>query len=130
MLERIEKFPGNIILRWDVEGMADPRQVSRSLQALVEMGKLIKLGYGVYAKAYSSEYLNKPLIQGGFDLACKEALTKLGVQWEPGSAEKAYNSGESTQVPVRTVIRLKSRFRGKLSYDKRKLIFEDNKNAR
>ncbi len=130
VLERINQLPGSVVLRTAIQDMASPRQVSRSLQALVEMGELIKLGCGVYAKAYRSERLNKPVIKDGFDVACREALTKLGVRWEPGWAEKAYNSGESTQVPVRTVIRLKSRFRGHLTYGNRKLLFENDTNAR
>lgn len=56
--------------------------------------------------------------------------TKLGVEWEPGSAEQAYNAGLSTQVPARLIIQLKSRFRGQLSYGKRKLIVEKGINAR
>jgi hypothetical protein len=35
-------------------------------------------------------------------------------QWERGSAEQAYNAGLSAQVPALTIIRFKSRFRGKL----------------
>lgn len=130
VLERIQQMPGGTVLRRDIADMANPRQISRCFQALVEMGKLIKIGNGIYAKSYVSEYINKPVIKGGFGQVCKEALTKLGVKWEPGSAEKAYNAGLSTQVPVRTAIRLKSRFRGRLSYGNRKIIMEKGINAR
>jgi hypothetical protein len=130
ILERIKQMPGNVVVRSEIKDMGKYREISRSLQALVEMGELIKIGCGAYAKARYSEYLNKPVIAAGFDLACREALTKLGVRWEPGTAEKAYNSGESTQVPVRTVVQLKSRFRGKLTYSNNKPIFENNTNAR
>jgi hypothetical protein len=94
------------------------------------MDKLVKIGYGIYAKAYISEHVNRPIIKGGFGQACKEALTKLGVKWEPGTAEKAYNTGISTQVPVYTIVQLKSRFRGHLNYGNRKLIMEKGTNAR
>ncbi|MBS0357812.1 MAG: hypothetical protein JSS53_00870 [Proteobacteria bacterium] len=110
--------------------MGSSRQVSRSLKDLVKMGELIKIGYGIYTKAYVSEYINKPIIKGGFDQACKEALTRRSIKWEPGSAEQAYNSGRSTQVPVRIIVYLKSRFRGRLSYGNRKLIVEKGINAR
>jgi hypothetical protein len=111
VLDRIQRISGSTVLREDIQDMGSPRQISRCFKDLVEMGKLVKIGYGIYAKAYISENLNKPVIQGGFGQACKEALTKLGVKWEPGSAEQAYNAGLSTQVPVRTIIQLKSRFR-------------------
>ena len=129
VLTYISQLPGNIILRTDIEAMASPRQITRALKTLVEMGKLVKLGSGVYAKTYWSSQLNKPIIKGGFGAACKEALTRLGVSWEPGQAEKDYNTGKSTQVPVRPIVRLKSRFRRRLAYNGRQLIFEDKVNA-
>ncbi len=130
ILNRIKQLPDNIILRSDIKDIASPRQISRSLRALVEMGELVKIGYGVYAKSYLSKYVNKAIIKNGFGIACKEALIKLGISWEPGWAEKAYNAGESTQVPVRTMIRLRSRFRRKLADGNYKLLIENNKNAR
>ncbi|EKD55327.1 MAG: hypothetical protein ACD_60C00014G0001 [uncultured bacterium] len=129
-LDRIRRMTANVVLREDIEDMGSPRQVSRCFKDLVQMGELVKIGYGIYAKAYVSETLNKPVIQGGFGQACKEALTKLGIQWEPGSAEQTYNAGLSTQVPVRTVVQLKSRFRGHLTYGNRKLIVEKGINAK
>ena len=130
VLEKIQGLPGNIVMRADIEDMGSSRQISRCLEALVAMGELVKIGYGIYAKAYVSEQLKKPVIKIGFDQACKETLTKLGVKWEPGSAEQAYNAGRSTQVPVRTVVTLKSRFRAHLNYGNRKLIVEKGINAR
>lgn len=129
-LNRIQGFSGNVILRNDIADMASPRQISRCLKDLVEMRELVKIGYGIYVKAYIAKNIPKPVIKGGFGQACKEALTKLGVKWEPGSAEQTYNAGLSTQVPVRTIIKLKSRFRGHLNYGTRKLIIEKGINAR
>jgi hypothetical protein len=95
VLDRIKQMSDSIILREDIQEMGEPRQISRCLKDLVEMGKLTKIGYGIYAKSYISENINKPIIEVGFYQACKEALTKLNVKWEPGSAEKAYNAGKS-----------------------------------
>lgn len=130
VLDRIKQMSDNVILREDIQDMGSPRQISRCLKDLVEMGELTKIGYGIYAKSYMSENINKPIINVGFDQACIEALTKLNVKWEPGSAEKAYNAGKSTQVPVRLIVCLKSRFRGHLTYGNRKLIVEKGINAR
>ncbi len=130
VLDRIQQMSGNVVLREDIEDMGSPRQISRCFKDLVEMGELIKIGYGIYAKSYLSEYINKPVIKGGFGQVCKEALTKLGVEWQPGSAEQAYNAGLSTQIPVRTIVQLKSRFRGHLNYGNRTLIIEKGINAR
>lgn len=130
VLDCIQQMSGNVVLREDIEDMGSPRQISRCFKDLVEMGDLIKIGYGIYAKSYLSEYINKPVIKGSFSQVCKEALTKLGVEWQPGSAEQAYNAGLSTQIPVRTIVQLKSRFRGHLNYGNRKLIIEKGINAR
>lgn len=130
VLDRIEQISGNVILRKDVQDMGSARQISRCFKDLVEMGKLVRIGKGVYAKAYISEYLNLPVIQSGFGQACKEALNRFNVKWEPGTAEQNYNAGRTTQVPVRTVVKLKSRFRGCFIYGNRKLIMENRINAR
>ena len=130
VLDRIQQMTGNVVLRADIENMGSPRQISRCFNDLVEMGALVKIGYGIYVKSYVSEYIDRPVIKGGFGQVCKEALIKLGVAWEPGSAELAYNAGLSTQVPVRAIVQLKSRFRGHLNYGNRKLIVEKGINAR
>ena len=129
-LQRIKKIPGNVVLRQDLTELGSYRQVSRVFKKLLDANKIVKIGAGIYAKAYFSETLNKSLVQGTFDQVCKEALTRKGIQWEPGTAEQEYNTGLSTQVPARTVVRLKSRFRGTLSDGRRKLIIEKQTNAR
>ncbi len=126
----IDSFNGEVILRADLNALGEYRQVSRAIKALIEDGKLIKLGYGIYAKASTNEYIKKPVIKIGFDDACLQALNRLGLKWELGSSIQAYNRGESTQVPAKLIIRLKDRYRGEIGYGNRRLIFEDKINAR
>jgi hypothetical protein len=129
-LRRIKKIRGTVVLRQDFEDLGSYRQVSRVFKKLMDDNKLVKIGLGVYAKAYLSELLNISIIQGGFGQACKEALTKKGIKWELGTAAREYNAGLTTQVPARTTVRLKSRYRGTLSYGGRKLVMEKQINAR
>jgi len=129
-LQRIKKIRSNVVLRQDLMDLGSYRQVSRVFKKMMDDNKLVKIGAGVYAKAYLSEMLNVPIIQGGFEQACKEALTKKGIEWELSKAAQEYNAGRTTQVPVRTSVRLKSRYRGTLSFGKRKLIAEKQINAR
>jgi hypothetical protein len=126
----VDSFNGEVILRADLNALGEYRQVSRAIKALIEDGKLIKLGYGIYAKASTNEYIKKPVIRIGFDDACLQALDRLKRRWELGSAIQAYNRGESTQVPAKLIIRLKDRYRGEIGYGNRRLIFEDKINAR
>jgi hypothetical protein len=58
----------------------------------------------------------------GFPGAARQALTKLGVSWEPAEAERAYNEGRSIQVPVNPLVRVKGRFSRRLSDGKLELM--------
>ena len=111
-------------LRKDVKSLANARQVSRGLQALIEDGELVRLGLGIYAKARASKYLDCPVIKSGFTRACIEILERFGVSWEPSQAIKDYNEGRSQQVPARFEVRLKSRFRRRIAYDNQALRIE------
>lgn len=106
------------------------RSVSRALKNLIIKKKLAKIGAGIYAKTYISSYTDIPLIVNGADATLREALKCLGVAFEPGSAEQDYNAGKTTQVPVRNIVKLKSRCRRRLAYRNSELIFEKNINAR
>lgn len=129
-LNRIKAIRGNVVLRKDFVGLGSYRQISRVIDKFVNEKKLVKIGTGIYAKAYLSKYSNTPLIKSGADFALRAALRRLGVAFEPGSAEKEYNEGKTTQVPVRNIVRLKSRCRRRIGYQSSELIFEKNINAK
>jgi hypothetical protein len=80
----------------------------------------------VYGRAIVSSLSGKPVLyaQNGFLGAARQALTKLGVPWEPTEAEGAYNTGTSTQIPVNPVTRVKGRFSRHLSDGNRELLLE------
>ena len=101
-------------------------QVLRVLRGLAREGRLVRLGYGVYGRAITSKLSGKPILYSpnGFAGAARQALTKLGVKWEPTEAERAYNEGRSTQVPVNPVVRVKGRFSRQLRYGNAELVLE------
>ena len=101
-------------------------QVVRALRELVHDGRLVKLGYGVYGRAIKSRLSGQPMLysRDGFVGVARQALDKLGVDWEPTEAEQAYNEGRSTQVPVNPVVRVKSRFSRHLRYRNTELVLE------
>lgn len=103
-------------------------QVIRALRELVREGRLIRLGYGIYARAQRSRLSGRPVLaaRDGFVGASREALTKLGVDWETTEAERAYNEGRSTQVPANAVVRVKGRFARRLGYGGNTLVVERN----
>jgi hypothetical protein len=76
-------------------------QVLRALRSLVRDGALMRLGYGVYARATRSRISGRLMVSGsnGFHNAALQAFDKLGVPWEQSDSTKAYNEGHSTQTP-------------------------------
>lgn len=129
-LGRLKVIRGSVVLRKDFNDIGSYRQVSRALNKLIDEKKLIKLGAGIYAKAYLSKYSDIPLVKNGIDSTLREALKRLGIAYEPGTAEKEYNEGKTTQVPVRNIVRLKNRCRRRIRYRNSELIFEKNINAK
>ncbi len=124
---RIVKRRDDAFLTREFLDLGGERQVLRALRELTEEGKLIRLGYGVYARAEMSSLTNKPMLAGdGFGPVSRQVLDKLNVPWEPTTAERAYNEGRSTQVPMTPRVRLpsRSRFSRKLRYNSMELTVE------
>ena len=114
---RIErKKDDSVFLTREFAGLGGEDQVLRALRGLVRDGKLVRLGYGVYGRAIVSRLSGEALLYspGGFRGASREALTKLGVKWQPTESERAYNEGRSTQIPFNPVLRVKGRFSRRL----------------
>jgi hypothetical protein len=116
-----------VFLTREFADLSGERQVLRTLRKLVDEGKLVRLGYGVYGRAEISPLTQQPMLaaRNGFAGASREALTKLGVDWEPTEWETAYNQGRSTQVPVNAVVRLKrGRFARRIAWRNSALVLE------
>lgn len=129
--ERIEeriarKRSDDVFLTREFRDLGGEDQVLRALRMLVREKRLVRLGYGVYGRAIESSLSGKPVLyaRNGFSGAARQALTKLGVAWEPTEAERAYNEGRSTQVPVNPVVRVKGRFSRRLFDGNRELVLE------
>jgi hypothetical protein len=124
---RIARKKGeDVFLTREFTDLGGEDQVLRALRGLTREGRLVRLGYGVYGRAFKSRLSGKPVLQSsnGFVSAARQALDKLGVKWEPTDAERAYNEGRSTQVPVNPVVRVKGRFSRQLRYGKAELVLE------
>jgi hypothetical protein len=114
---RIARKRGSVFLPREFTDLGGPDQVLRALRELVRAGQLVRLGYGVYARAIRSRLSGKPILYNpnGLDGAAQEVLNKLGVKWEPTAAQRAYNEGRSTQVPANPALCIKGRFSRRLS---------------
>jgi hypothetical protein len=120
------KRDDDVFLPREFSDLGGEDQVLRVLRGLVREKRLVRLGYGVYGRAVVSRLSGEPVLYSpnGFPGAVRQALTKLGVAWEPTDAERAYNEGRSTQVPVNPVVRVKGRFARRLSDGNRELVLE------
>ncbi len=123
--ERIARKKGDdVFLPREFADLGEYDQVRRALRSLVRDKRLVRLGYGVYARAIVSRLSGEPLLYApnGLSGAARQALDKLGVKWEPTESERAYNEGRSTQVPVNPVLRVKGRFSRRLRDHDRELV--------
>lgn len=99
--------------------------IARALAALVREGVLVKLGYGVYARAEKSEWTGAFVPAAGIDESVKEALIKMGVSLRADSATRAYNEYRSTQVPAWLAFDVgPSRITRKIGFRKRMVTYE------
>ncbi len=116
----------DVFLPREFRDLGGEDQVLRVLRGLVRRKRLVRLGYGVYGRAIISRLTGDALLYNydGLRGAAQQALTKLGVEWEPTEAMRAYNEGRSAQVPVNPVLKVKGRFSRRLSDGMRELVLE------
>ncbi len=112
---KINRSKRNVFLRADFKRLGGYDQVGRVLRNLVDNNELIKIGYGLYAKARLNRVTGKSMLSvtGGFKIISEEALTRLNVKWEPSTAMKAYQAG-STQIPANAEVIIRKRFNRKI----------------
>ena len=121
---RIARNRADVFLTRDFADLGGEDQVIRALRTLVGEKRLVKLGYGVYARAKASSLSGRPMLDSpiGFQGVAQQALTKLGAKWQPTEAQLAFREGRSTQVPANPAVRIKGRFSRTLQYQGRKLV--------
>jgi hypothetical protein len=123
---RIAERRDDAFLPREFRDLGGEDQVLRVLREMVRDGRLVRLGYGVYGRAEISRLSGQPMLaaRDGFIGAARQALDKLGVNWEPTEFQRAYNEGRSTQVPVNPAVRVKGRFVRRLRYQDAELRLE------
>ncbi|MGE3280095.1 MAG: DUF6088 family protein [Alphaproteobacteria bacterium] len=123
LLKRIDRKRGDVFLRSDFGDLGGYDQVGRTLRELVRKGRLVRVGQGLYARARPSVTSGEPLPAKGL-ATLNEALRRVGVETVPTRLERAYNAGETTQVPTGRVVGVTRRVRRKIGYNGVNLSFE------
>lgn len=131
MARSIALRKGEILLRANFESMGSPSQISRALKELIRTGKILRLGYGVYAKARPSILSGEPVARVSLEELAQEALQKLGVPIALGRAQAAYAAGKTTQIPVRSTFNTgQRRISRKITVGISTVRYENNYSAR
>jgi len=119
---KIQRSRRNVFLRADFELLSGYDQVGRALRTLVAKGQLLKIGYGLYAKARPNRLTGKPMLamEGGFTAIAEEALKRLKIKWQPSAALKAYQAGVA-QIPVNAEVLVRQRFNRKIGFGRYQL---------
>ncbi len=114
-----------VFLRKEFGRFGDYRQVSRAVAELMNEGLIVRVGYGVYARAIESPLTGTPVPKNALVAIGLEAMRKMGVKAEVGASERALQEGRSTQVPMLPVISIgKARVRRKIGFGKRTIAYE------
>lgn len=124
ILARISRRKSNVFLRDDFLDLGGYDQIGRGLKQLTEKGKLLRIGYGLYAKAKISSLNGETVPTATLPKLGKEALAKLKVKTLPTKAEIAYQQGRSTQVPTGRMIGVKGRISRKIGYKGAYIAYE------
>ena len=117
IIARITRKKSAVFVREDFEDLGGYDQVGRALRSLTKTGRLIRLGYGVYAKAKKSTITGELVPVASLPALAREALARLGVKTAPSRLEKDYNTGKTTQVPTGRLIAVKGRVNRKIGYN-------------
>jgi hypothetical protein len=114
---RIARKQSAVLLRRDFDDLGGYDQVGRALLDLTRKGKLIKIGYGLYAKAKVSKLTGKTVPLETLPTLARKALGRLGIAAKQSQAERDYEQGRSTQVPTGRLIGVNKRISRKISYN-------------
>lgn len=117
MALRIARKQSAVLLREDFDDLGGYDQVGRALLALTKKGKLVKIGYGLYAKTRVSSLTGKTVPAEPLPALARNALNRLGVAALPSQAEIDYRQGRSTQVPTGRLIGVNKRISRKIGYN-------------
>jgi hypothetical protein len=121
---KLQRSKRNVFLRSDFASLGSYDAVGRALRQKTKDGKLVQIGYGLYARAERSPLTGKAAPVIGIKRLATEALKRLGKEAATSSFDETYNLGRSTQVPTGRAIATKDRVRRRIGYDGKYVVFQ------
>lgn len=122
--QRVRRSRRNVFVRSDFGEFGSYDAVGRALRQQVQSGRLVQIGYGLYAKAEPSPLTGKPAPIIGIRTLASEAVERLGKSVSPSKLDTAYNSRRSTQVPTGRAMAVSARIRRQIGYDGYFVVFQ------
>jgi hypothetical protein len=99
--------------------------LTRVLAKLVRAGTLSRVGHGIYCKTRPNRFTGRLAPAATFETIVAETFKKLGVAVGPGKLLREYNAGQSTQVPMQTIITTgERRIRRRIKVGSRTVAYE------
>ncbi len=125
VIAKIKRSSSSVFLRKEFDRLGDYRQVSRAINDVAVSGILVKVGFGLYAKARPSTISGKPVPTVPLLNIGLEVMQKIGVKADVGKDAVALREGRSTQVPMLPIINLgKARVSRKIAVGNRQVVYE------
>ena len=123
---RVARSKSSVFLRNDFNDLGGYDQIGRALRVLEKDGRLVRLGYGVYAKARTSSRTGKAMPVAPVPAAVREALKKMNVETASTELERQATAGRTTQVPtgMRVGLAPGERCKRRLGFNGRYVSFE------
>jgi len=124
----IAKRADNVFVRADFKKFGSPAQVSRSINALIEQGIVLRVGVGVYVRAKPSVLSGKPIPVEPLERIAALAMRKLDVPVYPSKLASQLSGSGSSQIINTVLINTGGkRISRKISVGGRKVRYEVNK---
>lgn len=125
VIAKIKRSPSTVFLRKEFDRLGDYRQVSRALNQVAASGLLVKVGFGLYAKARPSTISGMPVPTAPLLNIGLEFMQKVGIKADLGKDAIALREGRSTQVPMLPIINIgKARVTRKIAIGNRQVVYE------
>ena len=121
---RIQNSCDSVFMLDDFIDLSNKTNIIRVLRKLINENFLVKVGYGLYAKARISTIRNEPVPDNNIHAIAIEALKKLNIEVFPSKYEELYNKKLSTQIPTGRVIAVKSKTKRKIGFDGNYIKYE------
>ncbi len=125
VIAKIKRSSSSVFLRNEFDRIGDYRQVSRAINEAAASGMLVKVGFGLYAKARPSTISGKPVPTAPLLNIGLEVMQKIGVKADVGKDAVALREGRSTQIPMLPIINIgKARVSRKIAVGSRQVVYE------